>query len=337
MANTPVMTFLPPLRRAWRRMVDQLFHPFDPSKWIIVGFTCWLVRLGESGGGGGGAGARVRGGPARGDLTVDTTAITSWFDTFELGLTVALVGCVLVVVIAVVLLVLWINARGHFMFLENVVHDRMVVGEPWREYRPQGNSLFLWRVGFMVLCVLAVFAAAAPGVLALISAERADSAAAAALGLVLLLVPVLLVSVALAYVDLFLTDFVVPIMYQRKLRTNDAWRVFLPHLKTHPADFLLYGLFVLGLHIAVVAVIVSVGLLTCCIPFLFLAIPVVGTLFLLPLHLTYRAFSLEFLAQLGPELRLFPSPTGESTPDTSPEASPPTPPPPMEGEKEGEG
>ena len=34
------------------------------------------------------------------------------------------------------------------MFLDNVVHDRVEIARPWREYQKEGNSLFVWRLLF---------------------------------------------------------------------------------------------------------------------------------------------------------------------------------------------
>jgi len=329
------LTYIEPLRRAWNRMVEQLFRPFDLSKWIIVGFTCWLVRLGESGGGGGGG---FSGSPPSGDNNgslggewFDPSGWASWWEriweSIELTFVVYLVGCIVVAIVALVLLILWLSSRGHFMFLDNVVRNRAQVVAPWKEYRKEGNSLFLWRLGFVVACVVVMFLTALPGILTLISAGNGDSGAGIALGIVVLLIPTLLAAVALAYTELFLTDFVAPIMYRQRLKTTAAWRVFLPELRKHGAELLLYGLFVLALHIAVVLVIVAVGLVTCCIPFFILAIPVVGTVTLLPLHLTYRLFSLEFLGQFGPDFQLLPalattSAAGPPAPPTEPIGEP---------------
>lgn len=322
------LSYIAPLRRAWDRMVEQLFRPFDLSKWIIVGFTCWLVRLGESGGGGGGgfSGSPPSGGGngSLGEELFDPAAWASWWEGFwesiELTFVVYLVGCIVVAILALVLLILWLSSRGHFLFLDNVVRNRAQVVAPWKEYRKEGNSLFLWRLGFLVVCVMTMFLVALPGILTLISAGSGDSGAGIALGLVVLLIPTLLAAVALAYTELFLTDFVVPVMYRQRLKTTAAWRVFLPELRKHGAELLIYGLFVLVLHIAVALVIVAVGLATCCIPFLILAIPVVGTVVLLPLHVTYRLFSLEFLGQLGPDFQLLAAPAAVPAP------TPPSPP-----------
>ncbi len=53
------------------------------------------------------------------------------------------------------------------------------------------------------------------------------------------------------------------------------------------------------------------GFATCCLGFLLLAIPYVGTVLLLPLLVAYRYLSLEFLAQFDPSLDVFAVPSTE--------------------------
>jgi len=47
---------------------------------------------------------------------------------------------------------------------------------------------------------------------------------------------------------------------------------------------------------------------TCLIFFVLLMIPYISSVVLLPVSYTYRAYSLEFLAQFGPDYSLFPIP-----------------------------
>jgi len=60
-----------------------------------------------------------------------------------------------------------------------------------------------------------------------------------------------------------------------------------------------------------VILIIIAGLLTCCVGILLLIIPYIGTVVTLPIWYTLRAFSLEYLAQFGPEYDVFP-PSEES-------------------------
>jgi len=107
------------------------------------------------------------------------------------------------------------------------------------------------------------------------------------------------------YVSLFLDDFVSAIMVKRRVTTGSAVGIFWDAFKAHPVPFLVYGLIVFCLKIATAFLVVLVGLFTCCAGFLLLAIPYVNSVLLLPVSYTFRAFSLEFLAQFGPEFDCF--------------------------------
>jgi Na+/melibiose symporter-like transporter len=97
-------------------------------------------------------------------------------------------------------------------------------------------------------------------------------------------------------------------MYKHQVRVLQAWRMFIPILASHLVYFLVYGLFLLLLAIGVGIAIVFAGCLTCCVGFLLLALPYIGSVILLPIGFIYRDFSLEFLAQWGPEYSVFPNP-----------------------------
>jgi hypothetical protein len=112
--------------------------------------------------------------------------------------------------------------------------------------------------------------------------------------------------IIIAYIFLFLRHFVVPIMYKNNIKTVPAWHIFLSVFGRHPFYFILYGLLIFVLMIAFVIAVVFVGLLTCCIGWFLLVIPYIGTVITLPVWYFFRAFSLEFLAQFGPEFELFP-------------------------------
>jgi len=105
---------------------------------------------------------------------------------------------------------------------------------------------------------------------------------------------------------MYLKNFVVPIMYKHRLPASRAWGRFLALFKQHLLHFVLYGLFIFVLSFLVFVAIVMAGLLTCCVGFILLIIPYIGTVVTLPVWYTLRAFSLEYLAQFGPEYDLFP-------------------------------
>jgi uncharacterized RDD family membrane protein YckC len=90
-------------------------------------------------------------------------------------------------------------------------------------------------------------------------------------------------------------------MYKYKTGATRAWLKFLHHMGRHIGSFIIYGLFIFILGIAVAIGIIFLALITCCIGLLLIAIPFVGTVILLPVSYTFRALSIEFLKQFGDE------------------------------------
>jgi hypothetical protein len=298
--NQTQMSLTRPLGQAWTWMVRMLFRPFDLGKWLVVGFAAWLAGLGD----GGYAGFNFGGDDGGAEMVEAARRGWEWFLSHEL-LTGLVVACA-VVLLGLIVLVLWVSSRAKFVFLDNVVHNRAAIVEPWKRYRRQGNSLFAFRLALLLLCLPLVLGAV--GLFLWLAfgpdgwtrldgpAMIAGVAATALLGIV--------VTVTALYAAFFLDAFVVPLMLRFDLGVLAAWRRFLRLLWARPGWFLLVGLFVFVLTLAVGSAIVVTGCVTCCLGFILLALPYVGTVVLLPLIVVYRAFTLSFLAQLEPELGL---------------------------------
>lgn len=294
--------YVEPLRRAWARMQLTLLAPFDLGKWLVIAFSAWLAGLADGIGGGS---PRVGFGQhGVGELRDAMEAARDWFASHPYLVPVILLAVVVAVAIAIVLL--WVSSLGKFVFLDNVVHNRARIVEPWRRYRRLGHSLFLWRLGFAA--VGAVVAAVLAALALLVAGGLSGFTLATTRGLVAIGVAVFLAVLflaAMAVVALCLDSFVVPVMARLDLSAVAAWGVLWPWIERYLGAFVLYGLFLLVLAIGVGVVVVVVGLLTCCVGFVLLAIPYLGTVLLLPVLVTYRAFSLEFLAQFDPTFQLF--------------------------------
>lgn len=296
------MSLTRPLAEAWSWMVKMLFRPFDLSKWLVVGFAAWLAGLADGGGGGGGG--RWTAGDARAEVVDGARRGWEWLMAHEVIAGLIFAG--LLALLAFVVLLLWVSSRGKFVFLDNVVHDRAAIVEPWKRFRRLGNSLFAFRLVVLVLCL-----PVALGILGLFAWltfgpdgwARLEGAAMVA-GIAATVLLGFVVVVTTLYAVFFLDAFVVPLMYRFDLGVMAAWRRFLGLLRDRPGWFLLTGLFVFVLMLAAGSAIVVTGCLTCCLGFLLLAIPYVGTVVLLPLIVAYRAFTVSFLAQLEPELAL---------------------------------
>ena len=115
------------------------------------------------------------------------------------------------------------------MFLDNVVHDRAEILKPWREFRKQGNSLFLWRLAFGFICfVLFMIAVTLFFTSGLALYEDSYSPTIPIMFIVGWAIAALVMIVIISYISTFLSHFVAPIMYKHNLSTNEGWRRFSP-------------------------------------------------------------------------------------------------------------
>jgi hypothetical protein len=315
------VSFVEPLSRAVERMRRILLEPFDFVKWLVLGFSAWLAGLASSGGGGGGTYQIYddEAGHSREIVSNLDQVLERLVSNFiMLPLVLLLISAILVVV----LLVFWVSSRAKFIFLDNVVHNRAEIVEPWKRFKRLGNSLFLWRLGFLVGCIAAALAVmlvffAPAATMSLSDALEALSIAAIVMGVIVVMV----FSVIAAFVLLLLENFVIPIMYRFDLKATEAWRAFLPWLRSYGGYFVMYGLVVLLVAIPAFLVYWVLCCCTCCI----VAIPYIGTVILLPVWVSYRCFGPEFLAQFDSSFDLFsPVPVtpaalreGESEPESS--------------------
>ena len=83
-------------------------------------------------------------------------------------------------------------------------------------------------------------------------------------------------------------------------------------VQSHPTD--LFGILMFIFMILFVIFVVVAGIVTCCIGWILLVIPYIGTVVTLPIWYWLRAFSVEFLAQFGDEYDAFPPAEAEPVP-----------------------
>lgn len=294
------ISYSQPLVQAWDQMKEDLFKPFDLGKWISVGFTAFLAGLADFQGSNGGSGNYKMKNPNWDDFFNLPEKAINWIQSHPNWTAFIITG--ILFIIALILVFQWLSSRGKFMFLHNVVNRTDDVRKPWNDYRDLGNSLFLWRLVFSWLCILVVGVFFYYGFNSIKELYYAGSETTdliwsiAGKGLFFFLIVIVI-----GYISLFLNDFVVPLMAKHNLKATNAWFKFMMLFSKNIVTFIVYGLFIAVLAIAVVIGIVMAGLLTCCIGFLFLIIPFIGSVILLPVTYTYRAISVNFLAQFGDE------------------------------------
>lgn len=285
-----------PIGPAWHRMVRILFKPFDIVKWLLLGFCVFLAQCGNGGGGGGG-GPPLPGGGGR-----QPQSDAEWFEQ-NMAMILVIAAVAIVVLIALALLVTWISSRGKFMFIDGIAKNRGAVKEPWKEYKREGNSLFIFRV-VLGLIGLVLFALVA-GIPFAIAIPDFHSKTLGPAGVVAIVVGIVLflLFIALAIAVKFMIDaFVVPTMYCRRVRALAGWRLAWRELvKGH-----LLSAFVLFLMLIVFGMVAGmIGILSVCFTCCLVIIPYVGTVILLPIPVFMTAYILEYIQQFGPDWRFF--------------------------------
>jgi hypothetical protein len=294
MAN---ISFLPPFEAAWAGMKQRLFRPFDLGKWFTIGFTAWLAMLGENGGGGGlnyPGNAFKNAGPEMDNV--------SHFIHEHLAMIIGIATGVILFSMILGIALSWLHARGVFMYLDNIIHNRARVSESWHEFRREGNSLFWWQFVFGWICLFTFIAIVLVGLamaLPAIRHHRFDYHAGIALAVT---IPLFLVFVITAgIISSLLNEFIAPIMWKHRVGATEGWRIWRRLIAGNGLSFVpFYLLRILFGMVASIAILLF-GFCTCCCGFFLLAIPVVNATTMLPVSMTFSLYSLEFLRQFGPD------------------------------------
>lgn len=318
--NEPRIEIFTPFGAAYEWMRTVLFRPFDLAKWLVIAFAAFL-----SGAWGGGFNPSRLGRLGSGDWKYRTTSHgnlpTDWnFPAWLIVLIIA--GTVLLLLLIVA--VMWVSARGRFIFTDCVVKNRAAIAEPWREFRREGNSFFLFSlaVGFVLLLLTAIIFLIVVVPLGLFSANRESAAgfgATAVIALILFGLAWLAFSLFFAVVS----QFMIPVMYRRRCSAKEAFLDVARLILRYPGPFVLLVLFGIVLAIAVGIVSMVVSCLTCCIG----GLPYINTVLLLPAIVWLLTFKLLFLRQFGDQYDVwatvgFPA-AAPGTPPVPPLAPPP--------------
>ncbi len=279
---------LAPFGAAYEWMKAMLFRPFDVAKWLTIGFAAFLA--GSWGGGlNFGRIGRLGGGDWKYRVTSDGNLPGDWnVPAWAIALVVA--GVVVVVILAFVLM--WVAARGRFIFTDCVVKNRGAIVEPWREFRREGNSFFL----FSLVVALAMILLTAILILMIVGALKLSSHHEGPFVVVILGLIVLgLVWLAVTLFFALVTQFMVPVMYRRRCSAREAFLDASRLMLRNPGPFILFVLFGIVLLLAVGIVGAMISCLTCCIG----GLPYISTVLLLPAIVWLAAFKLLFLRQFG--------------------------------------
>ena len=304
MSTTPHATVrispIDAMQQALEHTRRQLF-PFNFERWLALGVVAFLDQCGRTSAGfgqfpsGRGVPDEVgeRGGP--GPVLSDAAA---WLGAHVM-MVMAIAAIVIVLVLCITALVLWINSRGAFMYVDNVSTGRSDVSRPWREHADLAGSYFAWRFGLTVAALIGGMVLLIMGALVGLHMARGQGgigggvAALVVLGLLLLL---LILAAGLSSVAL--RDFVAPIQMRTRTTCGAAIGLFLAVLRMHPGAFVLYVVLKIVFGILMAFVVMVAACLTCCCAL----IPVVTQTLLQPFFYFERAWSLFLLRQVGYDL-----------------------------------
>ena len=294
-----------PFGEAFELMKRILFQPFELKKWLVIGFAAWLANLGAGGGG-------------IGDFNYPDNrreGAQKFNDAIgQIPQPVLITGICVVICVVVLLIVLfaWLRARGRFILVDCIVRNRAAVAEPWKEFRAEGNSFFLFSV---VVALLVVSVIVIAGLLLIVPFIPGRGQTEPGVGFWIGISLTAFISVCLIFVWTLVTQLMVPIMYRRRCRARLAFAQAVDLVSSHPGPILLYVLFFMLLAVAMVMISCVVTCATCCIA----AIPYVGTVILLPIPVILCAFLLLFLRQFGHDYDVW---TGFMPPEFSPILAP---------------
>jgi len=309
------LSVITPIGQSLERTKKILFDPFDIKKWFILGFCAWLANLGEGYGGGGSGG----GGRNRGQSFGSALSQAREWAVAHVFLILFITAVILLIILALWLLVTWLSSRGKFMFLDGVVHNRAAVKRPWAEFKPQGNSLFLFVLVFDLLSIgLVLSILVACGVIAWPDLQAGRFDGAALLAVVLLLSMLIPLGVICLLVMALVKDFVVPVMYLRRVGVIEGWTsAFREIIQPYIGSVVLFYLMKILLGIVALMITFVVCCAACCVTCCIAMLPYLSTVLLLPLHVFWRCYPLYFIEPIGPQLKLFPTPrrADDLTPD----------------------
>ncbi len=251
-----------------------LLSPFSVRKWLTLALIAFLAGVVGSGGGGGGGGPSGNGGP---DFDQMGPQIAAWYQAHTDAIIAGAIG-VGIVGLAVFLIMLYVSSIFRFVFMESVITTETRIRESWHRNKAEGLAYMWWRIGFGLISLLLVALLVGGPVILVIfilgSARGGEGGGFAAVGgaVVLGLVAIffaLICALVIGLISAMTRDFVLPLMYLRRIRSVAGWRAFWPILCGNKLGFLIYFLlkFVLAIAAGIVGMFGAIiGLIVAVIP-----------------------------------------------------------------------
>ncbi len=277
---------------AFRFMRPRLFSPFNLSMWLMLGFLAFLGGTLEIGVFTYNFQGLEKEQPELAARGQDLQPYTEFFFRYFWFIVTAIL---LVFLGLLVLRIVWIYVacRGRFLFLEALLFRDFRMKESWARNDRQAGSLFWWKlctgtIGFLFFLAVAVsmaFFLFNRGALSRMTGS-----------LVVLAAGLFTIGLCATALSILLEDFVVPLMWSRRIGVLRAWGALFGLVSGRPGLFALYVPLRVLFSIAAYALTATALCLTCCLA----ALPVIGQTFLLPLYALARLWPVMILAGLDP-------------------------------------
>lgn len=290
------------LQEAWTRMTTVLFNPFDIALWLGIGLCAWFASVGRFDWTGlldaKEAASNFHSGMASGNWH---EAIAAFSDMLKERFNAVVTFSAVAVTVLFALVMMWVRARGALLFVDRWHRPHAPLAETWRLLRQLGNSLFMMRLmltfGFLSTLVLGGVAGVTLRVADLVawSPELATPRVLWAGGM-------LLTVTAWWVVGELDNQFVVPVMYWRRINAVAAWRVVFGFCNRRPFAIIRFLAFRVLFEAVVAVGVTLVTLLTCCLFWVVRAIPYFGSVVYLPVTFFRRGLGLSYLQQWKPDL-----------------------------------
>jgi hypothetical protein len=312
MASPPAqVSVIAPIQPAIEHARRLLFQPLALGRWFTIGFCAWLAGLGQAQftwmnpraplfRGGQGPWPPSWQGASESWERVRDEVVRNLYWVLPLA---AGLACLIAVFC---LLVVWLNSRGDFMFLHCVALGRAEVAVPWRQHARKARSLFLFRLALgLIAAVLMLLLLATIGFFVVQIVRQGATLLASLLPILAAGLALVVIGIGFGVVAKLTRDFVVPIMFLRGGTCREAWSELLGLFAGSFHLLIIYLLFQVVLALAIFMIVLVAVIASCCIAGCLLVLPYVGTVLLLPVLVFQRAYSVYYLAQLGPQVDLF--------------------------------
>lgn len=266
---------------AFTRTKRMLFQPFRFGLWSRLAVVALIT--GEAGGGGGGGGSLPNmntgggGGGRGGDQWRAVAHLFSQPRWEELQPYIFWIIAGVAAVLALFFLWVYCDCVYRFILLDTVVTGKCQLREGWRKWRENGRQYFVWVLGFGFCSVLLLgIVAGVPIWLAWRAGwlQKMENHIGGLIGGGLLLGLFLVVLfLALAVIDLFARDFVIPVMAFENVDSVEGWRRLWGMMRLDKAAYIVYVLmkvvlavggtivFAIANFVVILVLLIPVGLL----------------------------------------------------------------------------